>query len=64
METGVNGVHGAHVLKHVELDQKLEEDLVTTRHQLMEDLPVLVCHLHQQAVNLQNVILFNLRISY
>ena len=51
METGVNGVHGAHVLKHVELDQELEEDLVIIQHQLMEDLPVLVHQFLQQAVN-------------
>ena len=51
METGVNGVLGAHVLKHVELEQKLEEDLVITQHQLMEDPTVLVHQFLQQAVN-------------
>ena len=51
MADGVNGVHGAHVLKHVEEDQKLEEDLVITQHQLMEEIPVLVHQFLQQAVN-------------
>ena len=63
METGVNGVHGAHVLKHVELEQKLEEDLVRAQYQLKEETTVLVHQFLQQAVNLQNVILYNLRIS-
>ena len=60
METGVNGVLGAHVLKHVELEQKIEEDLVMIQHLLMEDLPVLVCHMTQQAVPCsQDVILYH-----
>ena len=63
MATGVNGVHGAHVLKHVELGQKLEEDLVRAQYQLKEETTVLVHQFLQQAVNLQNVILYNLRIS-
>ena len=47
MATGVNGVHGAHVLKHVELDQKLEEDIVI----ILMEVPVLVHQFLQQAVN-------------
>ena len=60
MVTGPDGVHGVHVLSHVELDQRSEQERVQTQHpsimeQTVQDLIAILVLVHFPIVQVGNL---------